>query len=142
MDIVATYLPEKSRFVSAANLFRLASDGSQSGQYLTCICLWDTGAPYSLVSDKVARTIALWELNPYSAASGIGGVVPSSDFAATLVMKARGGEIWMQNFLFASFPARNLPGIDVVIGMDIMEKGSLVIRKIEGKMTLIFTPDG
>lgn len=140
MEIVASFDARTKGFTSEGRVYRRGSDGSVSQESIKATFLWDTGASDSTVSQKLYDTLHLWTLREGSYAAGIGGAVPSTDCAALIAIRnADATDVWIKTALFGTFPTENAPGIDVILGLDIILKGRLVIEKKDGIPILTFT---
>lgn len=141
MVIRAPFIESRSQFLTAGTIYAVHPDGCGNRGTLKGVFLWDTGACYSLISDRIVLGLDLWVLNPQNYTRGIGGVAPSSDCAAGFMIKSSyDGHIWDYTGLFGTFSAAELSDIDVVIGMDIIQTGRLEIDKINGRLILSFWP--
>ena len=120
-------------------LYRLERDWSPSGDPVTCRILWDTGSPISLLSDAVAKKIGTARTMGYPI-MGISGAVQTQLCSAMLAIPADGGrQVWERKDVFHTFPAEQMPDIDIIIGLDIILDGRLVIEALDGIPAMTFT---
>lgn len=139
MVVRAAFRESNSQFLTAGTIYAVHPDGYGNRGTLKGLFLWDTGASYSLISDKIVKQLDLWVLNQVNYTCGIGGIAPSSDCAAGFMIKSSiDGEVWQYKGLFGTFNSERIQGVDVVIGMDIIQKGKLVIDRFDGRLELRF----
>ena len=120
-------------------LYKLRRDWTPSGNPIACRVVWDTGSPISLLSDAAAKRIGAARSLVYPI-EGIGGQVQTQLCSAMLAIQADDGvHIWERKDVFHTFPACQLPDIDVIIGLDIILDGRLVIETLDGIPIMTFT---
>ena len=105
---------------------------STEGKIVNTTAIWDTGANHSVLSPKIVKELGLRSIdtapihgiNNMSRESDI--VVASIRFTDDLVLTNR------------RFSVINIPGTEVLIGMDIIKMGNFVINNSKGKTLFSF----
>lgn len=98
--------------------------------------IWDTGALTSCISNKLARKMGLQVVD-----TGI-GVTPTgqTEIQYYFVDVHISDDIIIPNVCVAGFPLEN-HDVNFLVGMDIITKGDLSIRNVEGKTKIEFRID-
>lgn len=96
--------------------------------------LWDTGASSSCISERMARKLGL---RPVDTGVGI-STTGKQDITYYIVDIVLTPEMVFRNVKIAGFPLEN-HDVDFVIGMDIISKGTLVVKNDNGKTVVTFT---
>ena len=108
-----------------------ASSDSIEGKITKCEAVWDTGATHSVISKKVANELDLISIDK-KIVGGIGQEVESDIVVATILLP-NGTVLTDIRFL-----VNNIPGADVLIGMDIISIGDFNISNASGKTLFSF----
>jgi len=93
--------------------------------------LWDTGATHSILSPKIAKELVLSPVdNLY-----VGGINTevSSDVVIVTITLPNGMTLSDRRFYVC-----NIPGVEVIIGMDIISMGDFAITNARGKTMFSF----
>jgi len=109
-----------------------SSFSSSEGKIVTTSAVWDTGANHSVLSPKIVRELELcaidtkwvYGINNSNCLSDV--VIATVGFTGDLVLTNR------------RFSVNNIPGTDVLIGMDIIMMGNFVINNTDGKTLFSF----
>ena len=96
--------------------------------------LWDTGASSSCISERMARKLGL---RPVDTGVGI-STTGKQDITYYIVDIVLTPEMVFKNVKIAGFPLQN-HDVDFVIGMDIISKGTLLVKNNSGKTVVTFT---
>jgi predicted aspartyl protease len=108
-----------------------SSYASASGKSVKTSAVWDTGATHSVLSPKVVKELGLKAIDT-CVVRGINNSQTSDVVVATisltddLVLTGR------------RFSVNDIPGTDVLIGMDIIMMGDFVINNADGKTLFSF----
>jgi len=93
--------------------------------------LWDTGATHSVLSPKIAKDLVLSPVdNLY--VGGINAEI-SSDVVIVTITLPNG-----MTFFDRRFYVCNIPGVEIIIGMDIISMGDFNISNANGKTLFSF----
>jgi len=109
-----------------------SSFSSSEGKIVTTSAVWDTGANHSILSPKIVQELGLCAIdtklvhgiNKSNCLSDI--VIATIRLTDDLVLTGR------------RFSVNNIPGTDVLIGMDIIMLGNFVINNTDGKSSFSF----
>ena len=109
-----------------------SSFSSSEGKIVTTSAVWDTGANHSILSPKIVQELGLCAIdtklvhgiNKSNCLSDI--VIATIRLTHDLVLTGR------------RFSVNNIPGTDVLIGMDIIMLGNFVINNTDGKSSFSF----
>jgi len=109
-----------------------SSFSSSEGKIVTTSAVWDTGANHSILSPKIVQELGLCAIdtklvhgiNKSNCLSDI--VIATIRLTDDLVLTGR------------RFSVNNIPGTDVLIGMDIIMLGNFVINNTDGKTLFSF----
>lgn len=99
---------------------------------MTCGALWDTGATYCLVSDKIINQLNLQAIDR----------VKTSNAAGDMITDLYSIGVSIPNFVsFGGILATHseMKGYDFIIGMNLIKKGDFSINNYGGKTTFSFT---
>ena len=107
-----------------------SSLASAEGRCIKTEAVWDT-ATHSVISSKIVKEFDLISIDK-KVVGGIGQVVESDVVVATLILP--------NDMLLTKkrFLVGNIPGADVLIGMDIISMGDFVITNARGKTFFSF----
>lgn len=92
----------------------------------TDLALWDTGATNTIISTEIAKELQLTPITK-SAISGIGGLVYSDVYRVNLYL---GNHVRLENIKVL---ASDIEDCDIIIGMDLINKGDLAITNKNGE---------
>ena len=107
------------------------TDISQKTEVATFNALWDTGASCTVISNKVAKLLGLATFSQTTINHANGQSIANiHNISLTLPNKTM--------FPFVRVIETNLSGFDLLIGMDIINKGDLSISNMNGKTTFSF----
>ena len=109
-----------------------SSFSSLEGKIITTSAVWDTGANHSVLSPKIVQELELRAIDT-KLVHGINNsnclsdvVIATIRLTDDLVLTGR------------RFSVNNIPGTDVLIGMDIIMLGNFVINNTDGKSSFSF----
>jgi len=108
-----------------------ASPDSTESKSINSEAVWDTGATHSVISLSVANKLDLISIDK-KIVGGIGQEVESDIVVATILLP-NGTVLTDRRFL-----VNNIPGADVLIGMDIISIGDFNISNANGKTLFSF----
>ena len=108
-----------------------SSRKSADGKCLKIEALWDTGATHSVISPKIAKDL---DLSPVDNLF-VGGIniEISSDIVVVTITLPNGMTLTDRRFYVC-----NIPGVEVLIGMDIISMGDFNISNANGKTLFSF----
>ena len=108
-----------------------SSRTAAEGECIKATALWDTGANHSVISPKIAKVLNLISIDKVIV-GGIDQRIESDIVSATIILP--------NNMVFAGkrLSVNNIPGTDVLIGMDIIMMGDFVITNAKGKTLFSF----
>ena len=112
-------------------IFIYSSPYSAEGKSLKIDALWDTGATHSVLSPKISKDLGLTPVDNLN----IGGIDgdKSSDVVMVTIILPNDTVLTGRRFYVS-----NIPGVDVLIGMDIISKGDFNISNANGKTLFSF----
>jgi predicted aspartyl protease len=101
------------------------------GKCIKVNALWDTGANHSVITPRIANELNLVSIDK-AIVGGIDQVIESDIVIVAIVLP--------NNMLITEkrFSVNNIPGADVLIGMDIIMRGDFVITNTRGKTLFSF----
>jgi len=109
----------------------ICSRNSNEEKCIKIDALWDTGATHSVLSPKIAKDLVLSPVdNLY--VSGINNDI-SSDVVIVTIILPNGMTLSDRRFYVC-----NIPGVEVIIGMDIISMGDFNISNANGKTLFSF----
>jgi len=125
----AEYSGIPRELTTVAEIFPFASrDDNKS---IIANILWDTGATHSSLSNKIAKDLGLKSIDTI-----IVHGVNSSKLADVVIASIRlSGSIFLTG---KRFSVNEIPGADVLIGMDIIMLGDFAVSNSEGKTRFSF----
>ncbi|MCL2801374.1 MAG: retropepsin-like domain-containing protein [Treponema sp.] len=108
-----------------------SSRTSADGKYVKTEAVWDTGATLSAMSPKIVQELGLSAIDQCY----IGGIngEKQSDVVIVSVILPNGMLLTGRRFFVS-----NIPGADIIIGMDIISMGDFVITNARGKTMFSF----
>jgi len=108
-----------------------SSRTSAEGKCVKTEALWDTGATLSAMSPKMVKDLGLSPIDQCFI-GGINGEKQSDVVIVSIVLP--NGMLLTGRRFFVS----NIPGADIIIGMDIISMGDFVITNAKGKTMFSF----
>ena len=109
-----------------------ASPNSTEGKLIKIDALWDTGATLSIITPRIAKELELNPVDKYI----IRGINDDNKLSDVVIVT-----ITLPNGMVLNgrrFSVNNIPGVDVLIGMDIISMGDFVITNAKGKTFFSF----
>jgi len=105
---------------------------SSEGKNVTTSAVWDTGADHSVLSPKIVKELELCAIDT----KWVHGVNNSNCFSDVVLATIKLSD----NLVLANrrFSVNDIPGTDVLIGMDIIMMGNFVINNSDGKTLFSF----
>jgi hypothetical protein len=108
-----------------------ASSNSPEGKFIIVDALWATGATHSVFSPKIVNELGLHSIDTW-VVGGINKEIMSDVVVATIILP--NGTVFTEK----RFSVNEIPGADVLIGMDIISRGDFVITNAKGKTMFSF----
>ena len=108
-----------------------SSRNSTEGKFIKTDAIWDTGATHSVFSSRIAQKLDLASVDKWTA-GGINQVIKTDVVVATIILP-NGLKLTEKRFAIC-----DIPGADVLIGMDIISMGDFVITNARGKTFFSF----
>jgi predicted aspartyl protease len=108
-----------------------SSHNSAKGKCVETFAVWDTGSTHSVLSPKIVKELGLMPIDT-CLVRGINTSQISDIVVATISLT--GGLLLTGR----RFSVNNIPGADVLIGMDIIMTGDFVINNADGKTLFSF----
>ena len=108
-----------------------SSPETTEGEYIKSDAIWDTGATHSVITPILTQKLGLNPVDKLKV-SGIGQEV-ESDIVVLTILLPNGKVLTNRRFLVS-----NIPGADVLIGMDIISMGDFCISNAHGKTSFSF----
>jgi len=108
------------------------SFSSAEGKMVTTSAIWDTGADHSVLSPKIVQELQLCAIDT----KPVHGINNSNCLSDVVIASIRLAD----DLVLADrrFSVNNIPGTDVLIGMDIIMMGNFVINNTDGKTLFSF----
>jgi hypothetical protein len=108
-----------------------SSRNSTEDKMIKTDAIWDTGATHSVFSSKIVQELGLISVDKWTA-GGINQVIKTDIVIATIILP-NGFQLTEKRFAIC-----DIPGTDVLIGMDIISMGDFVITNAKGKTMFSF----
>jgi predicted aspartyl protease len=108
-----------------------SSHTSAKGKCVETFAVWDTGSTHSVLSPKIVKELGLIPIDS-CLVRGINASQISDIVVATISLT---GDLHLTG---RRFSVNNIPGADVLIGMDIIMTGDFVINNADGKTLFSF----
>ena len=108
-----------------------SSHASAEGKCIKTFAVWDTGATHSVLSPKIVQELGLFPIDTCI----VRGI--NHDQISDIVIAS----ISLTSELFLTgrrFSVNNIPGADVLLGMDIITMGDFVINNADGQTLFSF----
>jgi predicted aspartyl protease len=118
------------RLLTEAQVYNIPADPNQKG--ITVIALWDTGASGSVITPSLAQTMNLIPINRIKVA-GINNT-SMADVVKISIGLPNGVMIKEENVMICNL----VKGVDLIIGMDIIQLGDFSISNGGGKTLFSF----
>ncbi|MCL2722629.1 MAG: retroviral-like aspartic protease family protein [Treponema sp.] len=109
-----------------------ASRNSTEGKSITIDAIWDTGATNSVIAPNIFEELALDSIDK-SIMSGISYKNKEADVVIATIVLPNGKIINNKRF-----SVNEIPGTEILIGMDIISMGDFVITNAKGKTMFSF----
>jgi len=109
-----------------------SSFSSLDGKIVSTSAVWDTGANHSVLSPKIVQELELCAIDT----KWVYGINNSNRLSDVVIATIR----FTDDLVLANrrFSVNNIPGTDVLIGMDIIMMGNFVINNTDGKTLFSF----
>ena len=109
-----------------------ASPDSAKGKCIEIDALWDTGATLSIMTPGIAKELGLKPVDKCI----VGGINDASKLSDVVIVT-----LSLPNGIILNgrrLSINNIPGVDILIGMDIITMGDYVITNADGKTLFSF----
>ena len=109
-----------------------SSFSSVEGKVVTASAVWDTGADHSVLSPKIVQELGLCAIDTKS----VHGINNSNCLSDVVIASIK----LTDELILADrrFSVNNIPGTDILIGMDIIMLGNFLINNTDGKTSFSF----